>query len=105
MTLDALLDAVKTVYMRSATGPLKDRAWRLIRTHMAPELQSYLRHNPSMGRIDYTCHALVDSDGHSQFNDHSVEEARMAWLRGLGSSRPENALEVSIRIRRSPGGS
>ena len=102
MTLDALMDSIKNVYMRAATGPLRDRAWRIIGERMRRELQSYLRSNPNMGRIDYRVYAIVDSNGRAEMNDRTIEEARVSWLRAVTTgSRPDEAIEITLTVRRA----
>ena len=105
MTLDALMESIKSVYMRAATGPMRDRGWRVIGERVRRELQSYLRSNPAMGRIDYGCHAMVDDNGGAEMNGRTIEEARVAWMRRIERGRrPEEVLEVSLTVRRMGSG-
>lgn len=105
MTLDALMESIKSVYMRAATGPLRDRGWRVIGERVRRELQSYLRSNPNMERIDYACHAMVDDNGGAEMNGRTIEEARVAWMRRIERGRrPDEVLEVSLTVRRLGSG-
>ena len=105
MTLDGLMDAIKAVYMRVATGPLRDRAWRTLNQQLRRDLQSYLRHNPTQVRLDYSFHLVIDTDGRVEFNDRSIETARRSWVRSLtGPDVPDKSLEVSGNVERRGGG-
>lgn len=104
MTLEGLMDTIKNVYARTSPGPLQDRAWRVINANVARDMRSYLRSNPTASRIDYDFHVVVDSDGRSEYNSRTLEEANSAFARLLGGSRPENTLQVSIHVYRRGSG-
>lgn len=104
MTLEGLMDTIKNVYARTSPGPLQDRAWRVINANVARDMRSYLRSNPTASRIDYDFHVVVDSDGRSEYNSRTLEEANSAFVRLLGGSRPENTLQVSIHVYRRGSG-
>ncbi len=100
MTVEELMNAIKHVYSRTMPGPLRERAWRVILEHVARDLHSYLRSNPTASRIDYTFHVVVDSDGHTAYNGRTLEAANNAFLRLLTGSEPEQTLQVSIHVYR-----
>ena len=105
MTLDGLMDAIKAVYLRAASGPLRDTAWRTIDGKARRDLQSYLRHNPQRIRLDYSFHCVLDTDGRNQFNNRGIEGARRSWIRELtGPALPDKSLEVSGSVTCRNGG-
>ncbi len=104
MTFEGLMDTIKVVFQRACSGPLKDRAWRAIRTRAGPDLQRMMLRNAASGRLSYEFHVLVDSNGAESFHSRSMASAREGWLRRLvGHSAPQEALEVSASVNRRNG--
>jgi hypothetical protein len=99
MTLDGLMDEMKQVYVRAASGPLRDRGWRVVNERAGRDLQSLLRQDANLRRIDYSFYVVVDSDGGESFNARSMQAAQDSWIHSLRSP-PADSLEVSGQVRR-----
>jgi hypothetical protein len=103
MTFDGLMDTIKQVYLRAAPGPLRDRGWGVISERAGRDLQSLVRRDANLRRIDYCFNVIVDSDGRESFNPRSMQAAQQSWMDGLlgaAAPGPSDSLEIRGRILR-----
>jgi hypothetical protein len=107
MTLDALLDSLKQVFSRVASGPLRDRAWNHLRAQATRDLRMLLRQNGGQQRrLNYTFYSYFDSNGAKGYGTNSRSSAEGVYARDAdGRARPEEVLYVSGSITgRGAGG-
>lgn len=104
MTLNAVMDSLKEVFSRVATGPLRPAAWQLIRRNAQRDLQRLLQRDENLTTRSYRFHSIVDSNGGAVYNMRSRQSIQEAWLDTLTDPAvPQESLETSGTIRRRDG--
>jgi len=60
MTFNALMDALKLVFNRAAYGPLRDKAWQVVRDRAGRDLQRMVQRDSNLAALDYSFNMVVD---------------------------------------------